>query len=297
MSKLINYLKANPWKVGTIVFAALFLISAVYAIQLKRTGPSVALKPVTQGVQTTTKPATAPLNSVMLEDAKKFLGCNSPAECEAFCKQPANKTKCDAFMKQYSSSSSAQPAGSVSGPLPIGYIGCSNSQNSANGYQSTAGKKLLWPGYSTGSGAITMWADAKSNFWTYFDAQVAKYGQPQKVWVQLCEPYGGAGITDYAHVKLMLANLKTHSPSTVAYISAINVYDPRVGTCALMGANGQGETDTENWRDQAVRDGLAKKGPDMGPLNSSNTVADHCHPNSAGETLLGTQLHNFFDNL
>ncbi len=64
-----------------------------------------------------------------------------------------------------------------------------------------------------------------------------------------------------------------------------------------MGPAGQGITDTQAWRDQAVADGRARRGPNMGPLDINTTNGGHCHANAAGMALLGTQLRNFFDPL
>jgi hypothetical protein len=86
-------------------------------------------------------------------------------------------------------------------------------------------------------------------------------------------------------------------PEVGVFVSAINDYQPKTGLCNLMGPEGEGETDTIKWRDQAVADGLAEKGPDMGPLTASLTTADGCHPNRDGMLLLGRQLHAFFDVL
>ncbi len=181
----------------------------------------------------------------------------------------------------------------------VAFVGCSNTRMSAVGYYATPGRHdLLWnsalSNYNTDGGRLELWADPQSPYWQQFDYQVQHwYGQPAAVWVQLCEKYN-SNPTDYAHVRSLFANLKQHAPNAVYYISAINVYDP-ITLCPWMGPNGEGVTDTEKWRDQAVADGLAQRGPDMGPLTASIVNNGYCHPNDAGEKLLGGELYEFFD--
>jgi len=207
-----------------------------------------------------------------------------------------------ALVKRYQGSSggsSGSPSSTPAalGPHSVGYVGCSNTRDSVTGYHAYSGDKdLFWPSYDTGGGAIEKWADPNSSYWGLFDQQVARYGQPSVVWVELCEQTENR-LDTYAEVQELFANLKRHAPNAAYYISAINAYDPYAGLCAFMGTTGQGESDTENWRDGAVAAGLAKLGPPMGPLTSSNTISDGCHPSAAGERLLGGQLAQFFDTL
>jgi len=180
------------------------------------------------------------------------------------------------------------------GTQRIGYIGCSNTIDSVIGYHSIAGNlNRFWPPYKTGGGSIEQWAQSSSSYWNAYKTELASYGQPPLVWVQLCENYV-ARPTTYTSVESALAILKQLSPRTTIYISAINVYNP-LTLCRLMGTNGQGETDTNSWRDRAVAAGLARLGPEMGPLTAQILIDDQCHPNSAGKALLGNQLKTFFD--
>jgi hypothetical protein len=178
----------------------------------------------------------------------------------------------------------------------VGYIGCSNSLDSVNGYAATPGKQLMWPGYNTNGGRIDLWAQSDSPYWLAFGQMVLQQGPPKAVWVQLCEDLLRQRDT-FTEVQSMFANLRHHAPGATYYVSAINIYNPLAGLCSFMGQQGQGETDTTNWAGQAAKTGLAKQGPQMGPLTASLVVSDGCHPNQAGSTLLGKELHAFFDNL
>jgi hypothetical protein len=188
----------------------------------------------------------------------------------------------------------AKQAAQQTGTQQIGYIGCSNTMASVVGYHSIAGNlNRFWPAYMTGGGSIEQWAQSSSSYWNAYETELATYGQPALVWVQLCENYL-ARPTTYTSVQSALAILKQLSPRTTIYISAINVYNP-LTLCRLMGTNGQGETDTNSWRDRAVAADLARLGPEMGPLTAQILIYDQCHPNSVGMTLLGNQLKTFFD--
>jgi hypothetical protein len=176
----------------------------------------------------------------------------------------------------------------------VGYIGCSNSTTSVSGYhQITGNKNCLWPAYFTDGASIDRWADPGSLYWANYEGMIATYGQPELVWVQLCENYSSSPVT-YSQVLSMINNLKTISPNAKIYVSAINSYSP-ITLCSLMGPNGQGVTDTVSWRDKLVCSGLALRGPGLGPLTADNTISDHCHPNDRGILLLGNQLKQFFD--
>ena len=178
----------------------------------------------------------------------------------------------------------------------IAWVGCSNSWQSVVGYHATPGNQnLFWDTarYNTGGDRVDQWAISIFPAWRLFDIQVQHYGQPSEVWVQLCERYDTNPST-YAQVRSIFSILKNHAPNATYYLSAINIYNP-TNICSFMGPSGQGETDTLAWRDQAVAEGLALRGPDMGPLDATNTNGGLCHPNDAGELLLGRELKDFFD--
>jgi hypothetical protein len=177
-------------------------------------------------------------------------------------------------------------------PHSIGWIGCSNTEMSAQGYLTVGGNAaFLWTPYDTAGAVIEVWGDpTQSGYavaWNRFDSQVAMDGQPAAVWIEICEKNVPSR---YSTVQRAIAALRQHTTSgTVFYISGLNQYDP----ANLCPAQWQ---DSETNAQRAVSDGLALAGPVMGPLTANNTEADHCHPNAAGQALLGNQLHSFFDH-
>lgn len=182
----------------------------------------------------------------------------------------------------------------LGGPFDIGYIGCSNTEDSIVGYQTrvtNTTQKRFWLGYDTSGGTLDQWANASSGYWTRYMQQLTTYGQPKIVWVQICE-HTAVHLTS-AMVNQTLRILRSHSPNAIFYISPLNTYDP-VGLCPITGQNGiQDATALDN---QAVAERLALQGPIMGPLNTSTTF-DNCHPNQAGEQILGTELQSFFQTV
>lgn len=183
------------------------------------------------------------------------------------------------------------------GQFIIGYIGCSDTWMTIDGYyQQPNNIGLFWAvDQAIDGGGITssLWANASSHYWATYDSEVSLYGQPKAVWVEDCGSYSGS--LGWSDMQQFFAILKQHSPSAVVYISPISDFVPN-GLCDKEGTTGvQNTTDIVNL---AIANGYALAGPIMGPLNMSTTLVDsRCHPNEAGELLLGSQLVQFFDGL
>ncbi len=173
----------------------------------------------------------------------------------------------------------------------IGYVGCSNTADAVQGYYMVQNKQRIWQPYSTGGGSLDKWAAPGSTYWSLFDQQVQRYGQPSEVWIQICE-LATRPLT-FADVQGTVAILKQHVSSAIFYISQLNAYSPS-NICALTGPNGV--ADSASLVNQTVSSALALRGPILGPLTAQNTVSDMCHPNAVGEQLLGSQLVSFFDH-
>lgn len=175
----------------------------------------------------------------------------------------------------------------------IGYIGCSNSRNSVDGYNLYPGNKGLFrPGYNTGSLDIVEWSKADSDAWRKFDSENNKYGIPKYVWIQICEREDNPAT--YDTIKQVISNLRREtSPSTIFYISPLNSYSPE-NLCRRVGNDGV--RDLVEFADRAAADGLARRGPDLGPLTANTTQEDNCHPSAiAQKDILGKQMVDFFD--
>lgn len=171
----------------------------------------------------------------------------------------------------------------------MGFIGCSMGENVAEGYVLVGGKRM-WGPYGTGGLVVQSWTDSNSSAWQMFDQQVAKYGKPTAVWVQICI-FENPGAT-YDEVKQLMANARQHAaPDPQLYITGQPLYEPG-HTCPLAGPNGPELTDS-----------LAKQ---AGADTSQNTtypgsfmlhvqqVVDGCHANTAGMSSMGEQALSFW---
>ena len=176
----------------------------------------------------------------------------------------------------------------------IAFIGCSNSWMTVEGYHNTPGNLgRLWAPYGTGSKTIRRWAKPDDDIWPSFDRLIAEtYGQPKAVWIQLCEDE--AAPSRFDDVEDMIANLKTHVTTRVFYISPLNSYSPKL-LCPRMGEDGI--DDLIQFSDDATAAGLARRGPDVGPLTAATAEEDGCHPNTQGRLVVGGQLKTFIDAL
>ncbi|GEM_PF-925570 len=201
----------------------------------------------------------------------------------------------------------------------IGFIGCSNTQVSVQGYNSIAGNlHLFWndPQYNTYSQTVNRWAitdGQNGSSWPIFDAALQRNGTPDIVWVELCEdaarPAPLDGPISYSLVRNELSILKQKLPNAVIYISPINTFNPP-SLCPKINDTSDPQGDGPDGRghevafaNQAVQDGLALAGPGAGtvpPLNmvQGDSNSGGCHPNTAqGQQHIGQQMTNFFDNL
>lgn len=172
----------------------------------------------------------------------------------------------------------------------LGYIGCSNTQGSVQGYHNVPNEGHFWQPYGTGGFGITAWAKPNTNAWMAFKLMLKMNGQPKAVWIELCEQ--AVSPVNFTSVKDELSILRQYTtPSTVFYISPLNLYAPGI-LCHATGPNGV--NDTIGFVNEAVAEGLALRGPVLGPLTTSMLVSDMCHPNQQGQQLVGNQLAAFF---
>lgn len=187
------------------------------------------------------------------------------------------------------------PATSVfsGGENSIAYIGCSNSGQAVDGYHLVEGNKnRFWNSYRTGGKSVETWSQPNHEAWSLFDQEVQKNGQPKVVWIQLCEHEMRA--VEYSAIQDIITNLKQHTTTTNFYISSINNFEPKT-LCERLGPDAT--DDTIAFADKIAQEGLAKRGPDIGPLSEATTKPDHCHANDEGLLVLGKDLVEFFDKL
>ncbi|KAK3906042.1 hypothetical protein C8A05DRAFT_30111 [Staphylotrichum tortipilum] len=176
------------------------------------------------------------------------------------------------------------------GEHTMGFIGCSMAENVAQGYVASGGKHM-WGPYGTGGLVVQSWTNTNSASWGMFDKQVAKYGKPSEVWVQICI-FQNPGAT-YDEVKQLIANARQHAaPGAKIWITGQPIYPDNPSSCFLAGAQGP----------QMTVD-LAKKAGADAALNVTypgdfklmkGEVQDGCHANTAGQGSLGKQAIAFW---
>ncbi len=192
----------------------------------------------------------------------------------------------------------------------IGYVGCSETwmsvgDNSA-GYHYLSARNLFWPLISAYSGGYIGlgdkgWSNASNYMWTFFDKEVQTYGQPQAVWVEACGVANpdGKTIANASYAQLMFSEffslLRSHAPGATVYLSMINNFTSwSPPLCSRMTLQQYDAMDS--YVKYQVGIGAAHAGPVMGPLTASTILTGStCHPNPAGQNLLGEQLVQFFD--
>ncbi len=171
----------------------------------------------------------------------------------------------------------------------MGFIGCSMAENTAQGYVADGGTRM-WGPYGTGGLVVQSWTDPHSSAWQLFDQQVAKYGKPTTMWIQICVFTNGA---TYNEVKQLIANARLHAaPGVTIYITGQPQYEPG-HVCPLAGANGPALTDS--LAKQAAADATQNVSyPGHFHLANSETVSDGCHANTTGQASLGRQALGFW---
>ncbi len=185
-------------------------------------------------------------------------------------------------------------ADSVSGELEgtVGYVGCSMSQNSVEGYEAVGGTNMWTFRLPYGGGTIGRWNDGLSgrgDYWGGFDKALDLNPDTSSVWWNLCTVKGSPQ-DSFENAVSVLDEIQNRIPGVDVFVSAQPPYaDGHV--CALAGDGGPELM--EQLAQQLVDAGLVQQGPDMGPLTKAET-RDGCHANEDGQQILGQQLLDFF---
>jgi hypothetical protein len=176
------------------------------------------------------------------------------------------------------------------GDHTMGFIGCSMSENVAQGYVAVGGKHM-WGPYGTGGLVVQSWTSSNSRPWQMFDQQAAKYGKPSEVWVQICI-FANPGVK-YEEVVQLVANARAHAaPGVKIYITGQPIYPDNPTSCSLAGP--QGPQLTEDMAKKAGADPALNVTYPGAFVLMKGEVQDGCHANTAGQRSLGQQALKFF---
>lgn len=181
--------------------------------------------------------------------------------------------------------------------VTIGYIGCSNTRETVEGYHYTGGTKM-WP-YERryGSGTVRDWAndvETGSVYWEVFDELMQEYPHTKVIWWQLCIPDNtNERSTALEHTEIILQQVRKRIPNVVLYVSPLADYTE--GVCSITGTWGlEKAKELAQEVDEHNDDVIA--GPILGPMTPADTAKDGCHFSSPdGKRKLGNQMREFFD--
>lgn len=174
------------------------------------------------------------------------------------------------------------------GARKLGYLGCSMSQNVAEGY-ATLGGEHLWPVMGAyGAQVVQNWTSDGGSPWSgsgSFDSAVQEYGNPDAVWIMLCI---FSNMVTIDESKKIVDLVRKHAPDAKIYITGQPLNS---GTsCFLAGDGGDVLTDkiAQETPMQPGYEDVIYAGT-FGPL-SPEQRSDGCHANADGMRLLGEQV-------
>ena len=194
----------------------------------------------------------------------------------------------------------AQPSRTSS----IGFIGCSNTRQTLQGYQFVDGQQL-WEVkerniHEYDGGAVVNWAKTSEKkyeeLWKVFDNYLQQNPNTKSIWWQLCIRKEEAGMT-YDDASYVLAALRQRIPGVTIYVSALPDFPEHI--CEITGTEGiQQAKELVEELDNKNEDVIT--GPIIGPLFPSDIDKEdesRCHPHVESAMKTGRQLKEFFESL
>jgi hypothetical protein len=187
------------------------------------------------------------------------------------------------------------PTGAASATsTTVGYIGCSLTWQTVNGYHTDGGTRLWPPISGYGGGEIPKWSDdiasATPKYWPIFQRMLTT-SPADTFWIEACFQTGQIRPANLAQAEAVVRHIRELVPGATIYFSAMNGWDPP-DSCGK--ASSAAVAKAHQVTDALVAEGLALRGPLM-PVLATTITLDGCHPDAAGETLLGQALKGFFD--
>lgn len=178
--------------------------------------------------------------------------------------------------------------------VSVGYIGCSNTRQTVEGYQLLGGTKM-WPYEKRyDSGAVRDWAqnaEKGNKYWGVFDELLAVHPNTRAIWWQLC--IRQEDDTEYEDGILILEAIRKRIPGVKIYVSPLPGYTD--GVCGITGTSGL-EKAKELAQKLDAEHADVLPGPVLGPMTPADTDDDGCHLSIPdGLRKLGKQMKEFFD--
>lgn len=195
---------------------------------------------------------------------------------------------------QTTSTAALAPVESVADQITgtVGFVGCSMSQNSVEGYEAVGGSNMWTFRLPYGGGTIGRWNDGlggRGDYWGGFDKGLELDPDTTAIWWNLCT-IKGSPQDSFENAVHILDEIRTRIPDARVFVSA----QPTYSEGHVCGLAGEGGPELMVQLSAAlVEAGLVEQGPTMGPLSQPQT-RDGCHANEDGQRLLGQQLLDFF---
>lgn len=184
----------------------------------------------------------------------------------------------------------------------IGFIGCSNTRQTVQGYQFTGGENIWFVKerdiHEYDGGAVLNWAKEtereNKNLWKVFDKYLKRNPNTKKIWWQLCIRKEEAEMK-YEDTIPIIEALRIRIPHVKIYVSSLTDYNGDV--CEITGQEGLD-------RGKYLVQELDSKNEDifLGPvfdsLNPDEIMENDeskCHSNEKGVEKLGYQMKEFFE--
>jgi hypothetical protein len=176
----------------------------------------------------------------------------------------------------------------------VGYLGCSLTWQSVNGYHIDGGTRLWPPLPGYGGGEIPKWFEDIANptpkYWSIFQRQLAM-DPADTFWIEACFMTTQIRPSNVAETEAVVRHIRELVPGATIYLSPMNGWDP-ADSCGK--ASSAAVQTAQQVTDTLVSEGLVLRGPLLPVLPTTETV-DGCHPDDAGQALLGRALLGFFD--
>jgi hypothetical protein len=171
----------------------------------------------------------------------------------------------------------------------VGYLGCSLTWQTVDGYHLLGGQRMWPPLEGMGEGDIPILAMELSAppaaHWDLFGQALARY-PATAFWVEACFLTSQIGPQNVAQAELVIAHIRELVPGAKIYLSPMNGWDPADG-CGK--ASSAAVATARRVTDAVVADGVALRGPTL-PILPEAEALDSCHPDKNGRTLLAGAL-------
>ena len=180
--------------------------------------------------------------------------------------------------------------------VSIGYIGCSNTRETVEGYHRVGGTEMWDYDKRYDAGAVADWsrnAEMGNKYWDVFDSFLKENPNTTVVWWQLCVRDDERG-TDYDQAVRVLDAARKRIPGAIFYVSGLADYTD--GVCEITGTFGI-EKAKELVQQLVENNEDVLAGPVLGPMSLVETAEDGCHLSPDGKRKLGEQMKQFFDEV